>query len=175
MNNKKIGVIIGILGLLLSASIFLMIQKDDQEIDIFVEDKGSCFLDDGTCLHQDRDYTLFNFGWILSAGMIILAFYLIFVDKTNEKIEENKKKIEEAIKETKDDKFEIFLSAFDDDNKLILKTIKKNEGITQSTLRFKTGLSKAHLSNLVNILEGKEFISRKARGKTYEIYLRERN
>lgn len=63
-------------------------------------------------------------------------------------------------------------AGFDPDRRKILKTVKENDAITQSTLRFKTGMSKAHLSMLINDLERNGFISRKPKGRTYEVYIR---
>lgn len=173
MEQKQIGIIILIIGLILGTSVTLMKINEDKYINSYISDKGSCFLDDGTCLHEDRDYTLFIVGWIIVGILILISGYMILVKSPYDKIlKENQELIKKIEKSNKKNEFEIFLSSFDEDYKTILKIIKDNEGITQATLRFKTGFSKAHVSNLVNTLEKKNFISRKRKRKTYQIYLK---
>ena len=53
----------------------------------------------------------------------------------------------------------------------VIKAIKENEGITQSTLRFKTNFSKATLSQHLKKLEERKFISRTPKGKTKQVFL----
>jgi ribosomal protein S25 len=175
MNQKQIGYILLVIGVALAISTFLLKVSEDRKIDAFIKDTGTCYLSDGTCLHDDRDFTLYIFGWIISAGLIFFSIYLIIFDRTQKVLAEHQEKVSSALKEAKQkDEFSAFLSAFDEDNKKILKIIHENEGITQSTLRFKSGLSKAHLSELLQSLEKKGIVARKPKGKTYELFLKER-
>jgi ribosomal protein S25 len=175
MNQKQIGYILLSIGILLAVAVFMMKGAEDKKINAFIKDTGTCYLSDGTCLHDDRDFTLYIFGWILSSALVFFSVYLIVFDKTQKVLAEHQEKVSEALKEAKHkDEFSVFLSAFDDDNKKILKIVHENEGITQSTLRFKSGLSKAHLSELLQSLDKKGIIARKPKGKTYELFLKER-
>ena len=170
-----------VVGILLVISVFMIKANEDKIIKDYIEVQGSCYLSDGTCLHDDRNMTGYIIGWILGATIVMLGLYLLLFDKTQEMMEKSQKAMEENqkdfIEKVSEDKkskeFEAFLSAFNNKRKKIIRTIKDNERITQSTLRFKTGLSKAQLSILINDLEKNNFISRKAKGKTYEVYLKE--
>lgn len=71
------------------------------------------------------------------------------------------------------DKFSLLLRPLDDNQKKVLIAIKEQEGITQSTLRFRADLSKAKISQILTDFEKKNLIERKAKGKTYSVFLTE--
>ena len=100
-----------------------------------------------------------------------LGIYLLFFSTSEEailrRLEENTNyKIEE-------NKFELVLKAMDENEIKILKAIKEQEGITQSTLKFRTDLSKAKVSQMLTDFEKKHLIKRELKGKTYAVYLME--
>ena len=100
-----------------------------------------------------------------------LGIYLLFFSTSEEAIlkrleEEKNTKIEQ-------DKFELVIKALDDNEKKVLKAVKEQEGITQSTLKFRADLSKAKVSQILTDFEKKHLIKREARGKTYAVYLTE--
>ena len=100
-----------------------------------------------------------------------LGIYLLFFSTSEEAIlkrleEEKNMKIEE-------DKFELVLKAMDDNEKKVLKAIKEQSGITQSTLKYRTDLSKAKVSQILTDFEKKHLIKREEKGKTYAVYLAE--
>ena len=100
-----------------------------------------------------------------------LGIYLLFFSTSEEAIlkrleDEKNIKIEQ-------DKFELILKAMDDNEKKVLKAIKEQEGITQSTLRYRTDLSKAKVSQILTDFEKKHLIKRESKGKTYSVYITE--
>ena len=100
-----------------------------------------------------------------------LGIYLLCFSTSEEAImkrleEEKNMKIEE-------NKFELILKAMDDNEKKVLRAIKEQGGITQSTLRYRTDLSKAKVSQVLTDFERKHLIKREAKGKTYSVYLAE--
>ena len=48
---------------------------------------------------------------------------------------------------------------------------RSQEGIKQSTLRYKTDMSKTTLSLMLKSLEERKFVKRKPSGKTNQVYL----
>lgn len=127
-----------------------------------------------------------------TAFVFALGFYLLFFNKsereilekygisnkeqtpinTNQKIIDNGKSIGYPDNGT-DDKFSTLLRPLDDNERKILTAIKEQEGITQSTLRFRTDLSKAKISQVLNDFEKKGLVERKAKGRTYAVYMAE--
>ena len=71
------------------------------------------------------------------------------------------------------DKFSLLLRPLDENERKVLIAIKEQEGITQSTLRYRADLSKAKVSQILTDFEKKQLIERKAKGKTYSVFLTE--
>ena len=100
-----------------------------------------------------------------------LGIYLLFFSTSEEAIlkrleEEKNMKIEQ-------NKFDLVLKAMDDNEKKVLKAVKEQEGITQSTLKYRTNLSKAKVSQILTDFERKSLVKREIKGKTYAVYLAE--
>lgn len=180
MNQKQIGVILIIIGVILITFLFISKTQEDEYIrEIMRLNQGSCFLEDGTCLHADRAYTNFLIGGAISSALIMLGLYLIFFDKTQKILADNQVKISSALSEAKKqekerDEFNAFLASYQDDEKTVLKAIKEQDGILQSTLRYKAGMSKSTLSLLLKSFEEKGLISRQPSGKTNKIFFRKK-
>ena len=100
-----------------------------------------------------------------------LGIYLLFFSTSEEAI--LKRLEEEKGMKLEHDKFELILKAMDDNEKKVLKAIKEQEGVTQSTLKFRTDLSKAKVSQILTDFEKKHLIKREQKGKTYAVYLTE--
>ncbi|MFC1754213.1 helix-turn-helix transcriptional regulator [Thermoproteota archaeon] len=179
MNQKQIGTTLIIIGLILTVFVFFAKAREDKMLDIMIEQQGSCYLDDGTCLHDEADWTLYILGWVLSAALVILGVYLIFFDKTQQLLAQHQIKVSSALKEAKKqekskDEFQAFLGGFNPDECVVLKAVKEQDGIKQSTLRYRTGISKTGLSLMLKDFEKRHIISRKASGKTNEVFLRKK-
>jgi len=180
MNQKQIGIILIIIGILLAGFVYFTKAREDAYIDLFMEqNNGTCYLEDGTCLHDSQPLALYLLGGILSAALILLGVYLVFFDKTQKKLAQQHLEVSSALKEAKEkenekDEFKAFLAGFTTEEQKVIKAIKEQDGIKQSTLRFRTGMSKTGLSLLLKSLEQKEIISRKQSGKTNQIFLRKK-
>ena len=100
-----------------------------------------------------------------------LGIYLLFFSTSEEAI--LKRLEDEKNIKIGQDKFELILKAMDDNEKKVLKAVKEQEGITQSTLKYRTDLSKAKVSQILTDFEKKHLIKRELKGKTYAVYLTE--
>lgn len=65
----------------------------------------------------------------------------------------------------------ILKKALTEDESVVIDLIKENEGITQDSLRFKTGFSKSKVSYLITELEKKDIIHRESLGRTYKLFI----
>lgn len=72
------------------------------------------------------------------------------------------------------DKFEILKRALSEDEKAVLEEIRRAREITQDSLRFRLGWSKAKLSRILTNLDKMNLIQRERVGKTYNVFLTER-
>lgn len=180
MKQKHIGLLLLMLGILILVFTILTKQKDDFYINSIIETQGgSCYLADGTCLHEDRNYTPYIIGYVLASALAILGIYLFLFDKTQDNILKQNKEVSNALREAKKiekqkSEFEAFLSAFSEDEKKVIKAVHEQEGIQQATLRFRTGMSKSSLSLLLKDLEKRQIITRVEDKKTNKVYLRKK-
>ena len=179
MNQKQIGIILIITGILLSIFVYTQNQREDQLIKLMVIERGSCFLEDGTCLHEDRNMIPYILGWAASGALVFFGIYIAFIDKTQQMLAEHQIKVSSALKEaakkeSKEEKFKAFLSGFSSDEKKIIEAVHEQEGIQQSTLRYRTGMSKTTLSLILKSLEERGIVSRKESGKTNKVFLRKK-
>ncbi|MBT3303872.1 hypothetical protein HN592_00630 [Candidatus Woesearchaeota archaeon] len=170
MDNKKVGMLLIVLGIILLSSVQINKSRDDQLISKIVAEQDTCFLDDGTCLHDDRDLTAYFTGIILSAVLIALGLFLILFEKGQKEIvtalhEQKHLKIEE-------EKFSILLRGLTKEEKRVIVAVKNQDGITQQTLRLRTDLHKSKLSIVLDGLEKKDLIKRVDHGKTKKVFLK---
>ena len=121
-------------------------------------------------------------GW----SHAVVGFYLLFFNKNEKELLKDANLIErnniynynlEKNNEAKTekasaiDKFSLLLRPLDENERKVLTSIKEQEGITQSTLRFRANLSKSKISQILTDFEKKSLIERKAKGKTYQVFL----
>lgn len=74
---------------------------------------------------------------------------------------------------TRTDELEIIKRALSDDEKAVLDEIRRAGEITQDSLRFRLGWSKAKVSRVLTNLDKINLIQRERTGKTYNVFIRE--
>lgn len=164
MENKKLGLLIIILSL-----IFLVFAYSFNSALSNQSINQGCELNE-RCKEIESTITLTHLAFGFFGFMFSLGFYILFFNKSEERIlnrleEEKNLKID-------GEKFKYILMALDDYEKKILKAIKEQDGITQSTLRLRTDMSKAKLSYVLQELEKRNLIKRIKKGKTLQIFLK---
>ena len=164
MNNKKIGVVLLIISLLFGLVFFLVLNElNGQQVEL------GCMPSSENCLQIESSLSITHLAVGIVVSALTLGLYLIFFSRGDEAI--LRRLEEEKNKKLAEEKFDILLRAFDENGQAVLRAIKKQPGIEQNTLRLKTGLSKAKVSQLLSDLEKKRLVRREAKNKTYSVYL----
>ena len=165
MNLRLIGAIVLILGILTAVSTGILKAKDEAYINVIIQqNNGSCFLEDGTCLHSFESPFPFVAGFSLAGAILLLGSYLLFLSFRQEKKTEKAETKSEHKKLPKD---------LDDNEKLLLDKLTESQGtLFQSELVEKTGFTKVKITRILDKLEGKGLIERKRRGMTNVVILR---
>ncbi len=175
MDSKKLGVILIIVAFI-TLGIFVYIKSETERLILLqVETTGSCY-EGSTCSHE-RANILMYVGIGLSAFVAALGFYLILFDKGQRILRESHEQITTALqKETKEkideEKFKALLAGLDEDEKKVIIAVSEQDGIQQSTLKYRTGLSKTKLSMVLKGLEDKDLVTKEEDGKTNKIFIK---
>lgn len=104
MNQKIIGITLIIIGVLVILSTWQNRNVEDFHIEQYVMKQNTCFLDDGTCLHKDRNDTFHIILFSLGFSLIIFGVYIGFLDKTQKLMEDHQLKVSEALSNAKNKK-----------------------------------------------------------------------
>jgi len=168
MENKKLGIILIVVCLILGFLIFTF----NKQINDQAEASCSCseMEDGGSCPHEQQNPWFTYLGIILLAGLVALGVYLIFFEKSQKEIVSTLQKQKQDLNQ--EEKFSILLKGLDNYEKKVIKAIKEQDGITQQTLRLRTDLHKSKLSIVLDNLEKKQLITRKLKGKTKQVFLK---
>jgi len=164
MENKKLGTLFIVFSIIFLIFLFYFSMEMNKK-----SAQLGCNSNQG-CISVKNFMTFTNIGFGFFGFLFGLGFYILFFNKTESAIlnrleEEKDRKIGE-------DKFSIILNALDSYEKKVMKAIKEQDGITQSTLRLRTDMSKAKLSYVLQELEKRNLIKRTKKGKTLEIWLK---
>ncbi len=126
------------------------------------DSNGACEHTGEGCPHEEinRINPLIYFSITIIVGLILIGVYLMFPPKVKKKKIKNKSK------------FGTILSVLSEEEQTVMKTIKEQDGITQSTLRIRTDLSKTKLSFVLSDLEKKNLIKKVLKGKTNQVFLK---
>ena len=165
MENKKLGFVImsiSILASVLALGFMGVLGRQTAALQCYPTSE---------CQRVESLMSLSHVAVGLISFIAALGIYLIILSTSEEAIlkrleEEKNMKIEQ-------DKFELILKAMDENERKVLKAIKEQEGITQSTLKYRTDLSKAKVSQILTDFEKKHLVKRELKGKTYAVYLAE--
>ena len=176
IKNKLLGfILIGISIFFIVSILIFKYQVNKLTEELMIETGGSCIVE-GKCLHEQSNLPVY-LGVALTFMTLALGVYLILFEKVEQKVEKIHKDIVDSLKDTKkeqdkNEKFEFFLKALNEDEKKVIIAVKDQDGIEQSTLRIRTDLSKTKLSVILSELEKKNLIRKLPSGKKNKIYLK---
>jgi uncharacterized membrane protein len=163
MENRKLGGIIIIISIAVAFIVFgfmNQLNKTNKQLNCYPNDE---------CQRVESMLTLSHISIGIISFIFALGFYLVLFNRGEEAILERLE--QEKNMKLKEDKFSIMLKALDENEKNVLKAVKEQDGVTQSTLKYRTDLSKAKLSQILTDFERKKLIKRELKGKTYSIHL----
>ncbi len=168
MDNRKIGAILISACILLGLLIFAFNQKLKEQAEASCE--CSLMADGGLCPHEQNISWQTYLAVLLVSAIAALGFYLIFFEKSQKAIISTLNKQKQM--QLAEEKFKFLLKGLDKDEQNVIKAIREQEGITQQTLRLRTDLHKSKLSIVLDNLEKKSLVTRKAKGKTKQVFLK---
>lgn len=177
MDNKKTGLLVIFIGLLFIAIIALFKMQIAELADFLMKtSNGNCFLEDGSCVHERSDFP-FIAGMSIAIFTIGFGAYLVYLSRAAKSFEDINKKILSEVKAEKnkglgEEKFRILMQGLDEEEKKVITCVREQDGISQSTLKYRTDLSKTKLSVVLSQLEKKGLITKVKNGKINNIYLK---
>ncbi|MDP3697992.1 MAG: MarR family transcriptional regulator [Nanoarchaeota archaeon] len=166
MNNKKMGVFILVITFFLLSVFVSVIQSLNQEIKAL-----GCFQQAG-CRTIETSLSVIHFAFGAFGFLFALAFYLLVFSRGEEAIVERLEKDTE--RKLGEEKYSILSKGLNDFEKKVLAVVREEEGVTQNMLRLRVDMSKAKLSQVLQELEKKGLIARQPKGKTFQVFLKER-
>ena len=96
-----------------------------------------------------------------------MVIYLKFLSKETENVKYNNKK-------RNIDELKIIKRVLSKDERKVIKELEKTREITQDSLGFRLGWSKAKISTILSNLDRMRLIQRKREGKTYSVFLQKK-
>ena len=164
MENKKLGILIIILSF-----IFLIFAYYFNNVFYQQAEQLGCKINE-ECIKIDQTISITHIAFGFFGFMFALGIYILIFNKSEERI--LRRLEEEKNQKISDEKFRYILMALDDYEKMVLKAVKEQDGITQNTLRLRVNMSKAKLSYVLQELEKRNLVKRVERGKTLQIFLK---
>jgi uncharacterized membrane protein len=176
MNNRKLGIIFIIVAIFFSIILIVFVNQINILVDQLMVSSGGTCITNGQCIHEQNNIPIY-FGIAIIIATLSFGIYLMFFERSQRHVEKTHEKLISRLEETKketdsDERFSILLGALNENEKNIMKAVREQEGITQSTLRIRTSMSKTKLSFVLKDLEGKNLIKKVAEGKKNLIYLK---
>ena len=121
MDNKKLGIMLIIVCLLLGFLIFAFNSKLNEQAE------ASCdceyMQEGGTCPMEEQAHWQTYLGIILISGIAALGIYLIFFEKSQKEIISTLERHKHV--QVEGEKFDILLKGLDEDEKRVIKAVKE--------------------------------------------------
>ena len=166
MDNKKLGVVVLIISVLLLMAFIVLVRSLNQDIVAL-----GCYQNPG-CKQIETSLSFVHVAFGIFGFLFALGFYLLFFSQWEEAIV---RRLEvDTSRKLDEERFSILLKGLDEFEKKALLAVREQEGITQNTLALRVDMSKAKLSQVLSGLEKKGLITRVPEKKTMAIHLKEK-
>jgi len=161
ISSRKIGYLVVSVSVLLGAVFLIFVNEMESSQDQACQ--VQCQHDDGiVCPMEDSALEKAAF-YTISSSIIVLGFiggYMSF-------------STEDKLVLGEESRFETVLSILSEDERSVLEAVSEQEGIKQSTLKYRVDFSKSKLSKILKDLEEvRDLITREKSGKTNKVYLK---
>lgn len=164
METKKVGAIIIILTLILGGFIFYLVGLLEG-----ASVQEGC-VEDRQCREIQESISYSHLGIGILSAVFALGVYLLVFSKGEMEV---LRRVEETRREKdREELFSLILQFLEPAERQVLSVVRKEPGITQSTLAMRADLSRAKTSQILQELEARDVVERRPKGKTYEIHLK---
>ena len=171
-NIKKIGILMIALAVVLAMFGFWLKTYNDKLATVQVNETGSCYLPDGTCLHATSDSMLYvTFGiavFLAAVGVYLLA-------RKNEKTIVVKKAVKDRVIEKPVESVPEAPQTLGPESKQVFDIIAEANGaILQGELIAKSGMDKVKVSRILDKLEMQGLVERRRHGMSNLVVLKKK-
>jgi uncharacterized membrane protein len=169
-NNKKIGMIMIAVAAIVAAFGIWLKSYNDKLAQVRIEETGTCYLTDGTCLHTNSDVMLYvTFG--IAIVIVLIGFYLFLKKKDPQKT----KIVIKKIREEKKEEFVQAPKTLTPETKNIFDIIAQSNGaILQGELISQSGMDKVKVSRILDKLEMQGLVERRRHGMSNLVVLKKK-
>lgn len=165
MDNKRLGGILLVLGLAVGGIVLAYSQSLQQDYSRHLCEPTA------QCQEVGSLISLTNIAVGVVFSILSLGFYMLFFTRGEDAI--LRRLEEEKTRKLLEEKYHIIVKVLDQNERKVFDAIREQDGIGQNTLRLRTGLSKAKVSQVLTDFEKKQLVRREANGKTYSVFLAE--
>ncbi len=163
MINRKLGVVLVVIALVFSGLLFVLTNTFYDR----AEQLG-CFPDTEACIAVDSSLAVTHIGFGVIGFVLALGVYLLFFYSGEQAI--IRRLEDEKTSSLKSDRLSLIMRAMDDSEQKVFGIIAEQDGISQSTLVLRSGLSKAKVSDILKGFEAKKLVKRVKKGKINLVY-----
>ncbi len=162
MDPKKVGGVLFVLGVILLVVFVFSFQSMSEK-----SEQLGCFQEED-CLPVVKTFTWVHIGFGVFGFVLALGFYMFFFAKGDKALLDHLDKREASLEG--EEKLAVLMLGLDEFEKKVVSEVRKQSGITQSTLRLRADMSKAKLSQVLGGLEKKGLIKREQQKKTLAVF-----
>ena len=170
-NNKKIGILVIVISVVVIMFGLWLKTYNDKIAQVQVNETGTCYLPDGTCLHSTSDLMMYSsFG--LAIFLAVLGAYLFLRNEPKKTVI---RRIEKSIVRNEEPTvIEPPKTLGPETRNIFDLVVQANGAILQGELVAKSGVDKVKVSRILNKLEMLGLIERRRHGMSNLVVLKKK-